>query len=133
MIYVDTSVVLAYVLAEPTRPPPSLWQVSELVSSRLTDYEAWVRLNAYGKTASHGGTLARTLAVLDLLALSERTCARCRGPFPVPVRSLDALHLAAADYLRTRGYQVSVATYDDCMRAAAQAMGFPLTELDTAC
>ncbi len=38
MIYLETSVALAQLLAEDRRPPDSLWN-SELVSSRLTEYE----------------------------------------------------------------------------------------------
>jgi len=38
MIYLDTSVVLAELLAEDERPPDSLWD-DTLVSSRLLEYE----------------------------------------------------------------------------------------------
>ncbi len=53
-------------------------------------------------------------------------CARVFGPFPVPGRTLDALHLAAADYLRAQGVSVSIASYDIRMCEAARALGFPL-------
>ena len=45
MIYVDTSVVLAHVLAEDRIPPSALWD-QPLISSRLTQYETWCRLHA---------------------------------------------------------------------------------------
>jgi len=38
VIYLDTSVALAYLLAEDRRPPDSLWE-NPLVSSRLLEYE----------------------------------------------------------------------------------------------
>jgi hypothetical protein len=38
VIYLDTSVVLAQLLAEDRRPPASLWSES-LVASRLVEYE----------------------------------------------------------------------------------------------
>jgi len=126
MIYVDSSVVLADVLTEDRRPPANFWERDDLVSSRLCEYEAWVRLHAYGCAATHGPALANVLAHLDLLSLDEATCARCRAPFPVPVRTLDALHLAAAEFLRSRGFVPEVATYDARMRDAAAAMGFGL-------
>lgn len=129
MIYVDSSVVLAHVLAEDVRPPTAFWHSQGLVSSRLTEYESWVRLHAYGKAATHGRTLAMTLASLDLLSLDDDVCARSRAPFPIPVRTIDALHLAAADYWRTRSFDVSVATYDERMARAAQAMSFPIVRL----
>jgi hypothetical protein len=40
MIYVDTSVALAEILAEDHALPPSFWDES-LISSRLLEYEVW--------------------------------------------------------------------------------------------
>lgn len=48
---------------------------------------------------------------------------------PAPVRTLDALHLASAGYLRERGADVRVAAYDERMRRGARAMGFELFPL----
>ena len=45
MIYLDTSVALAHLLAEDREPAESLWQ-QPLVSSRLLEYELWTRVNA---------------------------------------------------------------------------------------
>jgi hypothetical protein len=50
--------------------------------------------------------------------------------FPVPVRTLDALHLASIDFLRSRGQDVSLATDETRMSEAADRMGvslFPLS------
>jgi uncharacterized protein len=129
MTYVDTSVVLSHVLAEDVRPSGDFWASDELVASRLTEYEAWVRLHAYGKGPSHGRTLALTLATLHLLELDDGVCARCRAPFPAALRTLDALHLATADFLRDQGFTVQVATYDARMGEAALSMGFLLAAL----
>lgn len=129
MIYVDTSVVLSHVLAEDVRPSADFWSGQEHVASRLTEYEAWVRLHGYGKGATHGRTLAMTLATLHLLELDDAVCARCRAPWPVPIRTLDALHLATVDFLSHQGLTVEVATYDSRMRDAAMAMGFALAAL----
>ncbi len=52
---------------------------------------------------------------------------RVFSPFPVPVRTLDALHLAAADHLRAQGIDVEIASYDERLRAAARALGFQVT------
>ena len=38
LVYLDTSVALAHLLAEDRRPPAGLWQ-EELVTSRLLEYE----------------------------------------------------------------------------------------------
>lgn len=127
MTYVDTSFVLAEVLAESVRPPLSFWSSNDLASSRLTEYEAWVRLHAYGKAGTHGRSLALVLARLHLVELHGEACSRSRAPFPLPVRTLDALHLSCADFLRTQGFDVAVATLDGRMAAVALAMGFRLS------
>jgi hypothetical protein len=45
VIYLDTSVALAQLLAEDRLPPERLWQET-LVSSRLLEYEIWNRIHA---------------------------------------------------------------------------------------
>ena len=45
MIYLDSSVALAYLLAEDRFPPDILWD-QPLVSSRLLECEVWNRINA---------------------------------------------------------------------------------------
>lgn len=123
MIYVDTSVVLAQLLAEDRRPPESLWSEA-LVSSRLLEYELWVRLNARSLAATHGDAARRTVARLAFVELAEPVLSRALDPFPAPARTLDALHLASASFLRERGVDLRVATYDRRMRRCARAMAF---------
>jgi predicted nucleic acid-binding protein len=123
LIYVDTSVVLAWVLREAVRPEAAFWG-PHLVTSRLTEYEAWVRLHAYGRAGADGGALRTTLLSLNTIELDAAACARCFSPFPSPVRTLDALHLSAADHVRAQGVAVSIATYDTRMAEAARALAF---------
>jgi len=52
---------------------------------------------------------------------------RAVDAFPVPVRTLDALHLASADFLRSQGQAVEFATYDDRLLNAARHMGFAIS------
>lgn len=128
MIYLDTSVALAHLLAEDLEPPPSLWN-EELVSSRLLAYELWNRLHARDLARSHGDAARGVLARVALLDLGPAVLERALQPFPSPVRTLDALHLASLTFLAERGHEVSLASYDARMRAAAAAMGvrlFPL-------
>lgn len=66
------------------------------------------------------------LARVSLLELDSEVLSRARQPFPAPVRALDALHLASAAWLRQRGGDVKLATYDARMAAAAEAMGLEL-------
>lgn len=125
MIYVDTSTVLAAILGESDRPDEELWG-RPLVSSRLLEYEVWVRLHAY-RLAEAGGPYARhLLGLFTLVELSPQVLERALRPFPVPLRTLDALHLATADYLRVHHGAVALASLDARMRDAATAMHIPL-------
>ncbi len=122
MIYVDTSVVLAQLLAEDRQPSESLWE-SSLVSSRLLEYETWNRLNSRGLSDSHGPLLQSLLERLGFLELRRTVLQRALESFPRPVRTLDALHLASVLFLVEQGHSISVATYDERMRDAGQALG----------
>lgn len=125
MIYLDTSVLLAQLLAEDRVPPAGLWGET-LVSSRLLEFELWVRLNARGLGGSHGENAALLLSPVALLELAAPVLARAREPFPTAVRTLDALHLASAHFLREHGQTVRLASYDGKMQAAAKALRFEL-------
>jgi predicted nucleic acid-binding protein len=122
MIYLDTSVALAQLLAEDRTPPASLW-TEQLVSSRLLEYELWTRVHARGLGRSHGEDVRQLLGRIALLELAAPVLARALEPFPAPVRTLDALHLASADFLRQQGQDVRVATYDERMMEAARRLG----------
>lgn len=128
MIYLDTSVALAQLLAEDRRPPPALW-LEEVVTSRLLEYEFWNRLHARDLARSHGDMARQMLARVAWLELHPKLLARALLPFPIPVRTLDALHLASIGFLLEHGKEVTLATYDERMARAAQAMGIPLYSL----
>lgn len=133
MIYLDTSVALACVLAEDRRPPDSLWQNS-LVSSRLLEYELWTPLHTRGLTDSHGDVAHQLLGRIAFLEMTPLVLARALEPFPavsVPLRTLDALHLASCMYLMNNYLPVSLASYDRRMSAAARAMEIPLLDLNS--
>ena len=54
---------------------------------------------------------------------------RALEPFPAPVRTLDALHLASVEFLRAHGQSVVLASYDERMTTAARALKIPLFDL----
>lgn len=129
MIYVDTSVALAHLLAEDRRPPVSLWSET-LISSRLLEYEVWVRLGALQLIDSHGQEARGLIGRIALLEMSPAVLARAITPFPTPVRTLDALHLASFQYLWSSGQTVQLASYDRRMLGAARVLGMPLLDLE---
>ena len=128
MIYVDTSVVLAQLLAEDRRPPASLWS-EPLISSRILEYEVWNRLHARSLGESHGEAARSLMARLAFLELAQPVLARALQPFPSPVRTLDALHLASADFIREKGQRVEIASYDKRLVGAARALNFDIWKL----
>ncbi len=128
MIYLDSSVALAQLLAEDRIPPETLWQES-LVASRLLEYEVWNRLNARGLGKSHGEEARALIGRVAFLELSPPVLSRALEPFPMPVRTLDALHLASIEILRGRGQRITLSSYDDRLLGAARALGVPLLTL----
>jgi hypothetical protein len=128
VIYLDSSVALAQLLAEDRTPPETLWQES-LVASRLLEYEVWNRLHARGLGRSHGEEARALIGRIALLELVPPVLGRTLEPFPMPVRTLDTLHLASLEFLRGRGQTVTLASYDDRLLGAARALGVPLLTL----
>jgi predicted nucleic acid-binding protein len=122
VIYVDTSVALAHLLAEDRQPPANLWQ-HPLTSSRLLEYEVWTRLHARRLAQSHGEAARELLGRLSFLEVTPQVVARALEPFPSPVRTLDALHLASIEFLRQRRIEVQLATFDEPMKRTAKKLG----------
>jgi hypothetical protein len=128
VIYLDTSVALAHLLAEDRSPPASLWN-EQLVSSRLIEYELWTRLHARGLAASHGEAARALLHRLALLELAPPVLARALEAFPLAVRTLDALHLASIEFLRSQRVTIALASYDLRLLDAAKRLGVAITPL----
>jgi predicted nucleic acid-binding protein len=128
VIYLDTSVVLARLLVEDHAPPAPLWD-EFLFSSRLLEYEVWVTLNARKLHRSHGAAASALLGRVTFTELKPEVLERALEPFPLPVRTLDALHLASIEFLHGRGQTVELASYDRRLNAAARALGIPVVAL----
>ena len=128
MIYLDSSVALAQLLAEDRVPPEALWREA-LVSSRLLEYEVWNRLHAGGFARSHGEDARALIASLAFVELAPTVLARALEPFPTRLRTLDALHLASIEFLRGQGQAIELATYDDRLAVGARALGINLYAL----
>jgi predicted nucleic acid-binding protein len=124
VIYLDSSVALAQLLGETRRPAEAIWK-QPLIASRLLQYEVWTRLNARGLGPSHGEDARQLLGMVALVELAAPVLERALEPFPQPVRSLDALHLATLLFLRTHDQKLQLATYDERLGAAATALGIP--------
>ena len=127
MIYLDTSVVLARLFAGDRSPPDTFWSQT-LVASRLLEFEVFNRVHARGAGTSHAAAARQLVDRANLLELSAQVLGRALLPFARPVRTLDALHLATMDFLRTQGLVLALATYDQRLAAAAAGEGFALAD-----
>lgn len=122
MIYCDSSILLAHLLAEDQQPPASLWS-EELIASRLTQYEVWTVVHRRDSDETLAEATVETLGRLALIELDRVVLDRALRPFPQPVRTLDALHLATVDFLRSQDIELQLATYDDRLAKVAAALG----------
>ena len=122
MIYLDSSVALAYLLAEDRFPPDELWD-EQLVSSRLLECEIWNRINARRLHRSHGDSVRNLIGRVAMIEMVGPVLERALQPFPVAVRTLDAIYLAALEFVRAQKQDVQLASYDDRLLAAARLLG----------
>ena len=128
MIYLDSSVVLAQLLVEDRLPPEELWS-QPLTASRLLEYEVWIRIHARRLGRSHGEAVRAIIGRLALVELAPPVLERTLEPFPSPVRTLDAQHLASIEFLRSQGQATILASYDARLVAAARALKIPIYDL----
>lgn len=121
MIYLDTSVALAHIFSEDRVPPASIWNHT-LVSSRLLEYELWCRVHARGLAKTHAEPVRELLSRVGFIELLRPTLERALEAFPVPVRTLDAIHLASLEFMRAQGQSIQLASYDQRQLAAAKKL-----------
>jgi predicted nucleic acid-binding protein len=124
VIYLDASVALAQLFAEDRKPAEDLWQ-EPLAASRLLQYEVWTRVHARRLEPLHGEKVRDLLDGVSFIELTPPVLFRALEPFPVAVRTLDALHLATMEFLRSHGQAIELASYDARLLAAARALRIP--------
>ena len=134
-LYAESSAVLAWLLGEPegTDVRELLGQAEIVLASDLTLVECervLIRAGAIGRigeaeAADRRGWLIQAAEHWAVLRLAEEVVSRARRPFPSePIRTLDALHLAAALQARSLVPGTRLLSLDDRIRAAARELGF---------
>jgi predicted nucleic acid-binding protein len=130
--YIDTSALLRIVLREPGGLD-DLRSYDALVSSELIAVESprtIDRLRLQGsltadEAAARVCTVNEWLEAIDLVLLRPPVLSRASEPMPMPLGTLDALHLATALIWRDRmGPLPTMATHDTALGLAARAFGF---------
>jgi len=129
--YLDASVVLRLVLGEPGQL--AQWTtVERAVASALTEVESLRTLDRMGRrgalsvddVAERRGAVFRLLEACEVVDVSRAVLRRAAEPFPTPLGTLDAIHLATALAWRdATGDALVVATHDRELATAASAMG----------
>ena len=130
--YIDTSALLRIVLRE-AGALDDLRSYDGLVSSELIVIESMRtidRLRLQGSlTAEEAAGRLRIvndwLEAIDLVLIRPPVLSRASEPMPMPIGTLDAMHLATALILRDRvGPLPAIATHDSMLGTAALAFGF---------
>ena len=130
--YLDTSVLLRIVLREPGTLG-DLRSYEALVSSELTAVESARtidRMRILGSlTPDEASERLRAvnewLEAVDLVLLRPPVLSRAAEPMPMPIGTLDAIHLATALIWRDRmGPLAVMVTHDTALGAAARTFGF---------
>jgi predicted nucleic acid-binding protein len=130
--YIDTSALLRVVLREPGALD-DLRSYDALVSSELIAVESARtidRLRLLGSLTTEEAVARRRtvnewLEAVDLVLVRTPVVSRAGDPMPMPLGTLDALHLATALTWRDRmGPLPTMLTHDTALGLAAQAFGF---------
>lgn len=129
--YLDASVVLRLVLGEPNKLAE--WKrVLSAVASALTEVECLRTLDRLGRLGALGdtevairrGEVYRLLEAVEVVDVARPILRRASEPFPAPVGTLDAIHLATAIAWRDASEATLVmATHDKALATAARSVG----------
>ena len=131
--YVETSALLAALLEQDAAARNALRGKRRRITSALTFAEAsraLVRARvAQRLTPSEERAGLRWLQAFrrrcDVMAITDAVLTRAGRPFPVePIRTLDALHLATAEFLGEPPQLVTIVTRDSRVIDNAKAMGY---------
>jgi predicted nucleic acid-binding protein len=103
MIYMDTSALTKLLIAEPQTPELRTWLTAQIDAGDSAATSALGRVELMRTVARYGDTgqvdRARYLLDgLDILPLTEPMMTLAESIGPATLRSLDAIHLAAAAY-----------------------------------
>ena len=120
-VYLDSSALLKLVVpereTEALREALATWP--DWLTSRLAALECRRALRRVGRPGSLEARLDHVLGACTLLHIDEPTLRHAEGIGPPALRSLDAIHLAAA--LSLGDHPEAVVTYDQRLAAAARA------------
>ena len=131
IVYLDASVVLRLVLGE-AQALTRRQQFGGAVASALTEVECLrtldrlARLGALSvdEVAQRRMAVYRLIEEVEVVDVNTTVLRRASEPFPTPLGTLDAIHLATAIAWRdSRDEALTMATHDNALATAARAVG----------
>ena len=128
-VYIDASVIVAATLDQPGALRGVRWTAavsSELIVAELLRTLDRLRLAAStpdAELAQLREQAERNLAELDLVPIDRAVLRRAGGAFPMPVKTLDAIHLATALLWDEQAGDIVFLTHDRQLATAARACG----------
>lgn len=141
-LYAETSAVLRWLFAEDGGEAlrVEFAAADKVVSSRLTLIETRRVIRRAERDGRMSATesadvlaiFAQALSTWAVLEITEEIARRAEEGFPSePVRTLDAIHLASALFLRRSFPDLTVVTADERIRANVALLGFPMASSRT--
>jgi hypothetical protein len=128
-VYVDASVIVAATLDQPGALRGVRWALavsSELIVVELLRTLDRLRLAARAPDAELAQLreeAEKNLAKLDLVPINRALLRRAGGAFPMPVKTLDAIHLATALLWEEHAGDIVFLTLDRQLANTARACG----------
>ena len=129
--YLDASIILRLILGEPNKLAE--WKrVKTGVASALTEVECLRTLDRLGRAgvlndreiAARREEVYRLLEGVEVVEVARPILRRASEPFPTPLGTLDAIHLATAIAWRdATASELVLATHDKALGIAARSLG----------
>lgn len=135
IIYIESSALVAALLEKDPAALAALGEPARWVTSALTfaeSYRAVIRARVGNRlTDVQEQDAVRALhnfeAGCAIISVTDAVLERVRRPFPVePIRALDAIHVATAEFVDAAPQLVTVLTRDARVRDNARALGHPV-------
>ena len=135
MIYMDTSALTKLLISEPETPELRTWLTAQIdqgdsaATSALGRVELMRTVARYGNSG-HSDRARYLLDGLDILPLTEPVMTLAESIGPATLRSLDAIHLAAAAFFKQQ--LTTFVTYDHRLLEGCRNIGLTTASPGTA-
>jgi predicted nucleic acid-binding protein len=135
--YLDSSVLLRAVLGDGRRlaewsriVAASTSEITRVECLRVMDRLRIANTMTERELARRRATVLHLLEGFEIIRMNRAVLTRAADAFPTQIRTLDAIHLASALMLNSRERSIRLATHDQDLAVAAQAVGLRVIGVD---